>query len=234
MKRARPLFEKETDLAPVAEAFFREAGFDVYREVVLRAGNRADLVGVAGPVLCVVELKLRLGLDVLAQARRHVPYAHQVWVAAPIDVPKDRETRRLLIEVADWKGIGVLTCSPDQGPYWPAQQRVEIDPAFNRTAQVSRVRELLREEQKTVGIAGSASGGHYTSFRGTCGRLAKFVAENPGCSFRDAIGAIDHHYATASSARSTLARLIKSGVVNGVRIEQDGRQIRCYPTEAKP
>jgi hypothetical protein len=227
MRRRFLSFKKETDLAPIAESYLRGYDCEIYREVTMPSGGRADLVGVAGPLVSAVELKLRLGLEVLAQASNHLEVVHFVWVAVPAFKPADRDVRNLLHEVARWKGIGVLACYAGD-EYTPPRWNAEVEPRFNRRARVHETRRLLREEMKTVGVAGTARGGHFTDFKGTCMRLVEYIAAHPGCSMKDAVDNIRHHYSSSAGARAHLARMIEKGVIKGVRLEQDGKARRCW------
>jgi hypothetical protein len=213
-------FAKETDLTPFAEAFLRQHDCEVYREVTMPRGGRADLVGVAGPLVSSVELKLRLGLEVLAQAARNVGVVHFAWVVVPARVPADYDVRRLLVEVAQWKGIGILACHSGSQGWW----KVECPARFNRRALFDETRRCLHEEQKTIGVAGSNAGGHFTEFKRTCAAFVEYVAAHPGCSMKEAVDGIRHHYASNAGARAHLARMVERGVLKGVRLERSSER----------
>lgn len=217
--RVGKLFAKETALAPFAEAFLRQHDCEVYREVTMPRGGRADLVGVAGPLVSSVEMKLRLNLEVLAQAARNAEVVHFAWVVVPARAPADYEVRRLLVDVAQWKGVGIVTCHPGSQGWW----KVETSARFNRRALVDETRRCLHEEQKTVGVAGSNNGGHFTEFKRTCMLFVEYVAAHPGCSMKEAVDGIRHHYSSSTSARAHLARMVERGVLKGVRLEHARR-----------
>jgi len=218
----------EDELRPPIIAWLHEAGFDpgVFQEVEIR-GDIADMVAVAGPRLAVVELKLQLSFELLHQARRWRGLAHQVFVGVPYARPS--EGRRMAFDVFDTYGIGVLEVTEGR---WSGQTDVEerVRPAFNRNARTDMIRRKLCEEQKTFAAAGSPTGRRWSPFKATCKRVADFVREHPGATPREMIEELGKlHYASDAGARSRLLALIRRGVVDGVRLEQDGRRWRLYP-----
>lgn len=213
------LARKESDLGPPTVAWLHGQGFtDVYQEVDAWAG-RADLVGVAGKLIAVVELKVALSWELLSQARRWRGVAHQVWVAVPHS--KMSSGRQMAERVFEDYGIGVIS-----GGYERSR------PAFNRRADTHHVTKWLREEHKTFAAAGSCGGRHWTEFKSTCERLREHVAAHPGATMRECVAEVKHHYASDAGARSRLVSLIRRGVVAGIRVERDGRALRLYPAEA--
>jgi hypothetical protein len=220
----------ETDLGPPVIGWLTSRGWDVYQEVE-GPGGRADIVGTCGPLVAIVELKRSFGLDVVGQARSWLPWANMVWVAAPRPA-RASAARSLLLEVCDWKGIGVLEVSAPCHFDALGQVGCVADPALQRRASVDRLRRALRPEHKTMTRAGSASGGHWTPFKETCTRLRQAVATSPGITITDAIAAIPHHYANSRSARAHLVDLIRRGVIDGLELRQDGRRVNLYPKGA--
>jgi hypothetical protein len=91
------------------------------------------------------------------------------------------------------------------------------------------LKEALHEEQKTFAPAGSRGGKHWTPYKSTCRALLAEVKQEPGISLRDALGKITHHYASATSARACLARLVEEGLVPGVRLTREEKEVRLYP-----
>jgi len=73
---------RETTLGPPVVQWLTEQQFEVYQEVEGPRG-RADVVGVCGPLVVVVELKVALSWELLWQAHRWRETAHQVWVGVP-------------------------------------------------------------------------------------------------------------------------------------------------------
>ena len=75
----------ETDVAKVVVAWLRNQHWDVHQEVAPGGGGspRADIVGVQGRRLYVVEVKTAFSLAVVEQAMGWLRSAHYVSVAVP-------------------------------------------------------------------------------------------------------------------------------------------------------
>lgn len=242
-RATRPWPRREQDLGPPVVAWLEERGFEVYQEVEMHQGGpRADIVGVLGPRLFVVELKKSLGLDVIAQAAHWRRYAHHVAVAVPIRVGKmfgrrvtvtNDPGRLLAAEVLAWKGVGLLEVLPPGQDGHLAQLGVSADGVvehanvegpretmqapFNRRI-VEGLRAALRPEQRKFARAGNAEGRRWTKFRETATRLRRYVEAHQGCTLKQAITDITHHYTTDASARGALVDLLRKGVVDGVAL----------------
>ena len=216
---------KEADLGPPLVAWLTDRGADVYQEVDGH-GGRADLAYKLGPVVGVVELKCSFTLDVVAQAAHWIPYAHLIWIAAPMR--KRSRSSGLLTEVCDWKGIGVLeVLGPSPGSR--ADVRERIAPRLNRRIIPEGLRDQLRPEHKTFAAAGSNAGGHWTPFKQTCGRLLRVVTDAPGIALKDAVLQTQHHYASNAGARSHLVHWIEAGKVPGVELRRADGALRLFP-----
>lgn len=221
----RDSFPTESALAAVVVKWLVTQGWEVYQEV--DAGGVCDIVGVRGPVLWAIETKLQFGSAVLEQASNWLGSAHLVSVATPFS----RSRRGPLVDWCDWKGVGWLIVTPE---VWSGVGRAieeRLQPALRRKIG-NRLRKALREEQKTECAAGGAGGGHFTAFRGTCREVAKAVREKPGITIKELVDGITHHYASKSSARSSLVYWIERGKVAGVRVDREGKALRLYPAEA--
>ena len=68
----------EVDLYDPIKCFFSEQGYDVYGEV-----NDCDVVAIKEDELVIIELKLRLNLDLVMQATKRQRLTDQVYVAIP-------------------------------------------------------------------------------------------------------------------------------------------------------
>jgi hypothetical protein len=218
----------EVALARPVLAWLSASGWDLYQEVqVETGGSRADIVGVRGPHLCVVEVKASLCLDLLAQAYEWVRrgLTNFVYAAAPAPrLMRDRWTpgRRMANMILAEHGIGLVEVRSD---------RVEetVHPAMFRRRSSESLRRALREEHKTAAPAGSRLGGHWTPFRATCESLRRLVEDRPGITMREAVLEMkQHHYASTSSAVSSLTHWIENGKVPGLELREDGRSRRLF------
>jgi hypothetical protein len=101
---------------------------------------------------------------------------------------------------------------------------VEVCSSRRWNSRPLKLAAKLRPEHKTACAAGSPTGGHWSAWRQTCAQLAAVVAAEPGITLRLALGPdkMRHHYASNSSARSSLLRDITAGHLPGVRIGEGG------------
>lgn len=217
----------EAELAAAVVGYFRDLKWDVHQEVV-DVSHRADIVAVQGQLVAVVETKKSLTFDVIAQASRWLDRAHHVFVAVPY--AKWSDGRCLAFRVCEERGIGVLLCQ--QGYPGAASVKEERAPQLNRRIRPG-LRDKLRAEHKDSLAAGSAGGGYYTAFKGTCNALLRAARAKPGSTLKDLIESIEHHYSTPSSARTHLARWIENGGIQGLRLERDGRVARVVLSDAQ-
>lgn len=209
----------ETDIARPVVAWLRADGWTVYQEVEHREGI-ADIVATRGPLVWAIEVKTRLSLEVYAQARRWTAYAHLASVA----VPPGRRRSRILEAVLAEHGIGVLLVSSEE------RIHQESAPTLRRSVGPS-LRKALRPEQQTYSEAGSPTGARWTPWRATVRDLVEAVRLRPGITLREALEESRHHYSSSAVARASLARQIRSGLIEGLRLEQQGREVRVWPRE---
>ena len=80
----------------------------------------------------------------------------------------------------------------------------------------------LFEEQKYWAMAGTSEGKAYTPFQHTKQRLIQFVEKNPGCTIREVMESIEHHYHKLSTAMNCTCQWIHAGVISELRFE-DGK-----------
>jgi hypothetical protein len=59
------------------------------------------------------------------------------------------------------------------------------------------------------------------------------VRSNPGVTLQDAVDAIEHHYAHARSARSSLGHWLRRGKIKGVEARLNGRVLELHPSETE-
>lgn len=216
---------RETEVAAVVVAWLTSEGWDVYQEV-----DGIDVVATSGPLVCAIEVKVRMSWEVCEQAVMRRNHAHLVWVAVGAKRVKRNYYSRVpwyAKRALERDGIGIMSVRMDRGDVTMVQA-----PALNRAATdgARELRSRLRPQHKTHCAAGSPSGGGWTPFKDTCHQLLKLVdaLEYPedGIPVKDAIGRIDHHYRGGNSAaRSALVRHAERGVVPGVAIKRDGRRL---------
>jgi hypothetical protein len=229
----------ETELGPPLVAWLEAQGWDVYQEVQAKSYDSiCDMVAVQGKLLWTIEMKRTLSLEVINQAWWWRGRSNFSSVAVPCTKRRARHQHvRLVDELLDWKGIGLLSVQEpevyggrDDGP----GGRVHEDkaPSLNRTAKTDTILAALCPEQKTFAPAGSC-GMRWTPFQATCKGLYAVTCREPGISLKEAIGLVKHHYATSSSAVSSLTHWLEHGKVSGVELRREGRFLKLYPKEEK-
>lgn len=209
----------EVELGRAVRGWLQEQEAEIYQEVEGPRG-RCDLVAVMDPVVAVFELKTQLSFELLSQARRWRDFAHQVWVGVPA-VRRWNDGRHTAHRVFEDWGLGVIEVQHGDVRVWAR-------PSLNRRADVRHLCAALSEEQKTLVEAGTARGGHWTTFKATCRDLRAFVESHPGSTLGEALKATPNHYRSIAGGRSALSRLIQRGVVPGLRLERDGRALRLF------
>jgi hypothetical protein len=122
---------RESDLYGPVRSFLEERGWSVQAEV-----GHCDLTARRGEELLVVELKLRLGMELLRQAVRRQRVCDSVYVCVPgpLDCgPRWRDTRRLLRRLE--LGLIIVTLEPAprvEIPFHPLPFRKRRDPVKRR------------------------------------------------------------------------------------------------------
>lgn len=238
-------FDNEADLARHVVTWLESEGFEVFQEVrPYEGGRRADIVAVRGEEVWVVETKMRLSFEVLSQCEGWKLKANIVAAAVPIAKPGalgdgyDASLRASYRKrradyansVANRLGVSVIRCrlttpwhshdEPAPEPVFKAELSL-CEPATVMPAQ--SMREHLREEHKTWGVAGSTDNGYYTPYKATVKRLQALVKERGRVSVREAVETIEHHYGNDRSARGCLSRLARHFNIDHVSVETEGR-----------
>ena len=212
-------YRTEADFARGIVASFRERGYTVYQEVAIYSGDkRADIVAVRRDpqVVTVVETKLSLSLALMEQCEAWIPYAHRVYAAAPVRLTRFSE------RVLEHFGIGLL------GPDGEERVRARF---FRHAPCVDALLKKCVPEREDFAEAGNAKGEFWSPWKHTCRAVAAFVAKNPGCSLKQLVDSVNHHYRSDSSARQTIARDVRFGRIKGVRAEKAGRALAFFPAE---
>jgi len=219
---------KETDIARPVVEYFRQMGWTVYQEVrPLEYGRRADIVAVNGPVLWVIEVKKRADFKVIEQAYWWKNDANYVSIAVPPGRTAGLQIFKIILKKL---GIGLFVV-PFPGTDGWTHVGERMRPKLRRKAYTGHFKNALMEEQQYYSEAGNAEGQFFTPFKRTCEEVAFIVERNPGIKLKDLIDKIKHHYSSDTSARTNLAKWAKKGIIEGVRVEMDGRYLRFYPIE---
>ena len=216
-------YATEAELAADVVKFLAASDWDCFQEVQLEWGSkRADIVCVRGPLLAVVECKQSLSLAVIEQASDWCRgYAHVAYIAVPS--ARKVKGRRMAEQILRHMGVGLIEAS---GEY----TRVAIEPRIHRRADlVDKLRSKLRDEHKTWASAGTRGGGYYTEFGATCRDVVRLVGQSPGMNTKQLVDGLRHHYKTGATARSALLKWGRKGVIDGVEIRREGKNMTWHP-----
>lgn len=233
-KQTKPMFAAETELAAAVVQVLRADDWDVWQEVQQETyGKCADIVAVRGPVLHVVECKLQFGLDVVYQAIEWKGYAHFVSIAIPYK-PSMRGGHPLLQRICRSEGIGVITVYLDQDNQAKRQSHYEISPVLFRRPITKYLLASMTEEQRAYG-AKAGGRDRWTPWGQSCINIERYVANNPGCTLKEAIDAIRHHYGSDQAARASMRKWIEAKRLP-VRFDAEGKlyHVNYQPETGEP
>lgn len=144
---------REVDLYPPVRDWLEAEGWVVRGEI-----RQCDVAAVRGSELQVVELKLRLGPTVLAQAARRQQVADTVWVAVPkpTDLVAWRKRSADLLFLASRLELGVLLVAPAARK--PGRVRIEVAPTVRDTARDGKLRAAVIREVLGREVDGTPGG----------------------------------------------------------------------------
>lgn len=203
---------KETEVGKIVIDYLKDQKETVYCEVDSGCG-RIDIVSVSDSgVITAIELKNQCSFDVLGQAVDRLGFAHRSIAAFPF--PKERRHKVTVVDrVARSTGIGVWIVTH-------GHIEEKYRPVLYRTALTHHITNYLREEQKNQ--EAGVNHGYWSPFKSTKQSLVNFVAKNEGCTLKEALKHVKHHYASHSSAYGSLGQWIRSGVIDEIERRDDG------------
>lgn len=211
----------------------QEQGWDCYPEVEVPYGGRADIVGVRPfPFLqhrqCIhiVEVKTSWTLSLLEQAEARTYCAHYVSIAAPSR--RSAFYERLCRE----RGVGMLQVRYS-GEDTAIDPYIALEPRLVRhkhkfCGNPGLLLETLHEDMKRY--APGTQSGYSTAFSRTMDRCEKFVREHPGCTVKDLVSAVDHHYASIGGFKQGILSWLDKR--DGIEARKEGPAFRFYPVGA--
>lgn len=206
---------KESEVGEVVLNYLHDLRQDTYCEVVTDIG-RIDIVSVgSNSLITAIEIKTTLSFDLLAQAIHRSGYCHRSVAACPF--PKLHSHKRTILKAIHAQyGIGI----------WRVERNhvtEEYPPRIQRHALANYVKNSLRPEQKNQ--PAGVNMGYWSPFQQTKKDLIAFVRDNPGCSIKEAIAGISHHYKSSSTAYSSIAKWIRTNVIKEVVLTGNGLQL---------
>jgi len=222
---------KETELATAVMEWLEEQWWDCYPEAQFRSyGGRADIAAVRDGRLWIVECKCSLSMALLNQAHDWTGAAHYVSVAAP-----SKKRRGQYGGVVDFflreKGMGHIKITEGwDGTLAPYEI---LPPRLHRYAH-HRAKELiglLHPDMKRY-KPGNANSDFSSPFNRTMRAVVDYIKWHPGCTQKDIVDNVPHHYGCSATARSCIPKwLAWEPDKYRVRTEQEGRMLRFYPAD---
>ena len=222
----------ETDLAQQVVAWLDTNKWEVFQEVRLfHSGDPiADIVARRGKCIWIIECKTSFNADVIAQSYNWIHHAHMRSIAYPKE-KRDR-TGTFLKQVAEHYGIGSIIVNSFKNfdtegytstvTYRPGE--FEKHPHF-----ADKVSAALKPEHQSWSKAGSRGGGYYTPFKDTCQQVVAYVREHPGCTIKEMMSGVKHHYKSYRGACVQVGKFIEEGVINGIYFRKEGKELKYYP-----
>ena len=216
----------EAELAAEVVKWLEGQKYEVYQEVQVGSyGRRADIVAVMAGRIWVIETKTTLSMAVIEQAVQWVGKTH--WVSVCVPATKRGHTARQFAQrVLKRFGVGIISYNDRQG--WRSIQETRGDLCRKILPHLPDLLKAHGEEFKGQLPVGSEGGGYWTPFKHTCNDLTRYVAEHQGCTMKEAIEGITHHYASDKSARGSLAHFIHDGVVEGLVLKHEEGKAKLY------
>lgn len=217
----------EIEIGRAVVQHLTDQGWDVYQEVQFNSYSAiADVVGVRGGQVLVCECKTSLGLRVLNQAFGWTMDAHLVYVGVPASSRyrgRADDDFAFACRVARQFGIGVFAVG--SGGVHEQETAKEL-----HGRSLDDWLKKLTPHHKTYAEAGNANGQRWSPFKQTMFNVKEFVTASPGCSMKELIAGIQHHYGSAASARNVISKWIADGQLPGVKVEREGRGYRVWPS----
>lgn len=219
---------KETDLAKKVIDWLQDQKWDVYQEVqIFGGGEIADIVAKQGPLVWVIETKTSLSLAVIGQAYDWLHYSNYVSVA----VPTGKRRIGFAAHILRTYGIGLLRVNRYETEWSSSVSEVEHPILQRRVGKY--LSEALNEGHKTYAEAGNNEGKRWSPFKQTCLEIYRYVRVNEGCTLKDVLNSVDHHYTSTATARSCIPKWAEAGKIERIRIEKEDGKWRFYTKEVQ-
>ena len=196
----------EFELAEVVVDWIESKTWEVYQEVQFRTlASVADIVAIKDDQMWIVETKISLGLQVMAQADKWRCHYRSVAV---LRGKKNRDYgRNLAYKICrNYLGIGVIEVHPSTHDIWTI-----VSPKLQEGVEsfVEQQRRVLSPLHKNFAKAGSKGSGHLTNYKYTMLKVKEFIGDNPGCTLSEIIETVGKaHYMTEASAKQGIRKAL--------------------------
>ena len=200
---------KETELAQKFVDYF--SCYDLYFEVDYL--SCIDIVAINHPFSIAIEVKNAFNFKVFEQALDNVPHFNYSYIAVPVF--KDWSIQKRLCK--DY-GIGLIVYC-EHAYHKEDSIKILVPPKLNRRSNTKLLERLCDRNKLSKPGAKSGDGEKVTAFNVTVMNLEQYVQRRPGCSIKEAINNINHHYHSELSARSNIYQWIRTGVIKTIEIK---------------
>jgi len=188
---------KETELAKKFIDYL--SCYDLYFEIPTR---NVDIVAKSGILLMAFEVKTMLNFKVIEQAFYNIQYFHYSYIC----VPNPKGNIGFQQRICEKFGIGILGHNEIMGV------RELCKPRLNRKALTKYVK-LPEYSKRSIAGAPSNSGTTITAFKHTIDNMEKYIRRHPGCSLKECISEVSHHYGSESTAIASIYKWLNNGVI---------------------
>ena len=213
-----PEKRSETDLAKHLIEYLISNGYnDVYKEVYTTKYNNSrpiDIVVKIKDLTHGIECKISLTLNVVCQALYNLKYCNYSSICVFQANWKDYE-HSTIQKILKQFGIGFFYVDKY------GEVKKIIEPSLRRGKSSLK----LHEEQKDS-LAGAKTTKRVTEFSLTCTLLENYVKNHEGCTLKEAVKQIKHHYSNSTVAVTCLAKMIKENVVKEIEFKDSCLFIR--------
>ena len=212
---------KEIQLAQEVIYFLKDMKWEIYQEVKV-PGGVIDIVGIRNNISWIIETKCFLSLQLLEQVYKKKQMSNYISIATPrLRNVKGRFAAEMFLRN---NGIGYLQTEFMIGTteiITPKLFRIKRNLMWNVT-------KYLVEQQKDYANAGNPDCRYWTPFKGTCKNITEYVCKNPGCTIKELIDNINHHYHSSITAKSSINAWINQGVIKNILREKHGKSYKLY------
>lgn len=203
---------KEQEFAEKIIDYLHIHSWEVFQEVYV--GRVADIVAVKHNLSWIIECKMSASLKVIEQAYSWIGYANYISIATP-------STNYFFNKVLLNYGIGSI-CFGNNTVFVSNQAKLK------RSILKKDIRNYLCNEQKTYAKAGNNERKVFTPFIKTKLSIQEFVKHNNGCTLKQLVEGIEHHYCSDQTAKQNIVRLILDGVIDGIEVIKKGKYINLF------
>lgn len=212
----------EAELAAAFRKWKGLEGFTHHPEVeIVRGEAIVDLVLVKGRFAAGFEFKTTLSADVIRQAFFWTQHADKVSIVVPAPRGKRNiEKRMKIMPVLQQLGLGLIQM--------PDAETVEVvlEAMRQPAGRSAKLIEMCRPEHDELGTPGSPGGGQrFTRFSLTVRNLQFYVHANPGCTIKEAVRHIEHHWQSKSLAIQRLQAMAHEGKLDGIQTMESVGQL---------